>query len=73
MRWAVKDYDIEVRNESANSWTTVVSERGGRTTMTRMHALEKPVRTSKFRVVIKSVAPADGVARLLELEAWGRP
>ena len=69
----VKDYDIEIRDESANAWKTVVSERGGRARMVRVHTLEKPVRTSRFRVVIKSVAPADGMARLLELEAWGRP
>jgi hypothetical protein len=37
----------------------------------RVHRIAPPVRTRAIRMVVEEVAPADGVARLLQLEAWG--
>lgn len=71
--WGVKNYDLEVWDAEANSWKTVVCENKDRLMLNRVHVLPGPVRTAKFRVVVRAVAPADGIARLLQLEAWGRP
>ncbi len=40
---------------------------------TRVHALQKSLETTRFRVVVKAVVPSDGIARLLQVEAWGKP
>ncbi len=71
--WGVKNYDIEIWDTEANSWTTTVCENKDRIMLNRVHILQRPVLTSKFRVVVRAVAPADGVARLLQVEAWGTP
>jgi hypothetical protein len=71
--WGVKRYDIEVWDDAANAWKTVVSEPGRQMKMARVHKLETPARLSKFRVVVRDVAPNDKRARLLQVEAWGRP
>ena len=39
---------------------------------TRVHQLSHPIRTTKFRIVIAQTAAADDIARLLQLEAWGK-
>jgi len=70
-RWGVMDYAIEVWDDTAERWQPVVLENTGRIMMTRVHALPAPVKTKRFRVVVSRVAPADGVARLLQAEAWG--
>jgi hypothetical protein len=69
--WGVTDYHIQVWDEAAGGWKTVVEEDRARAMKTRVHPLEHPVRTTKFRIVITHVAADDSVARLLQLEAWG--
>ena len=69
--WGVKNYDIEIWDAESNSWKTVVCENKDRIMLNRVHVLERPAPTSKFRVVVRAVAPADGIARLLQVEAWG--
>ncbi len=52
----------------------VVRENKGRVLVTRVHALPKPLTIAKFRVVVTRVVPAaGGIARLLQVEAWGAP
>ena len=70
--WGVENYDIEIWDSSSNSWKPVVSEKKNRVMLNRVHVLEKPIQTSKFRVVIKDIAPFDDIARLLQVEAWGK-
>lgn len=69
--WGVKDYEVQVWDGNVNGWKTVVSENRGRAMVTRVHKLEQSVRAAKLRVVVSKVAPADNVARLLQVEAWG--
>ncbi|MCC6124615.1 MAG: hypothetical protein IT426_06620 [Pirellulales bacterium] len=69
--WGVVNYDIEIWDASSNAWKPTVSENQNRVMVNRVHVLEKPVETSKFRVAIKDVAPFDDIARLLQVEAWG--
>lgn len=68
----VVDYTIEAWNEAAGRWEAVVRENKGRVLVTRVHPLPKPRTIGKFRVVVTRVAPAaGGIARLLQVEAWG--
>ena len=69
----VKNYDIEVWDTEAKSWKTVASEKQDRVMLNRVHILKQPALTSRFRVVVRAVAPIDGIARLLQVEAWGKP
>ncbi len=70
-KWGVKDYIIEVWDDEGEQWNGVVEENRGRTMKNRVHKLAAPVCTERFRVVIQSVAPPDGIARLMQVEAWG--
>jgi hypothetical protein len=70
--WGVENYDIEVWDASSSAWKTVVLEDKNRVKINRVHVLEEPLKVSKFRVVIKKVAPFDDIARLLQIEAWGK-
>ncbi|MBN1420176.1 MAG: discoidin domain-containing protein [Planctomycetes bacterium] len=70
-KWGVIDYAIEIPESGIGAWKSVVDERRGRAVKVRAHELEKPVRTSRFRIIVRRVAPLDGQARLLQLEAWG--
>ena len=70
--WGVTDYEIQVWDPSRGDWKTVVDEHRGRAMMTRVHRLPQPLRAAKFRVLIKGVAADDEIARLLQIEAWGR-
>jgi hypothetical protein len=70
--WGVRDYEIEIWDGESNAWKPVVSEKRNRVMLHRVHVLDKPVRTTKFRLVVRSVVPADDIARLLQLEAWGK-
>ena len=70
-KWGVMDYVIEVWDGEGQQWKAVVEENRGRTMKNRVHKLAAPVRTERFRVVIHGVAPADGIARLMQVEAWG--
>jgi hypothetical protein len=70
--WGVLNYDIEVWSPASNSWKVMVSEKKNRVMINRVHVLERPIQISKFRVVVKDIAPFDGITRLLQVEAWGR-
>ncbi|MCC7475386.1 MAG: discoidin domain-containing protein [Pirellulales bacterium] len=68
----VSNYIIEAWDDDSQQWKPVVREDTNRVLMTRVHALPKPLTTSKFRVVVTRVVPgAAGIARLLQVEAWG--
>jgi hypothetical protein len=70
----VVDYTIEAWNEASRQWEAVVRENKGRVLVTRVHTLPKPLTIGKFRVVVTRVVPAaGGIARLLQVEAWGAP
>ncbi|HVM49289.1 MAG TPA: discoidin domain-containing protein [Candidatus Acidoferrum sp.] len=71
-KWGVQDYMIEVWDKRKRRWEPVVRECPRRVVKARVHKLARPVETDKFRIVISEVAPLDGQARLLQLEAWGR-
>jgi len=70
-KWGVQDYEIQVWDAARGQWNTVATENKSRAVKTRVHDLPAPVETSKFRLVVQRVAPLDGQARLLQLEAWG--
>jgi len=70
-KWGVQDYEIQVWDSARGQWTTVAKENTGRAVKTRVHELSEPVETEKIRLVVQQVAPLDGQARLLQLEAWG--
>jgi hypothetical protein len=70
-KWGVTDYTVDAWDDGAARWRTVAQAAGSRVMATRVHTLERPVTTKKFRLVISRVAPLDGVARLLQVEAWG--
>ena len=69
-QYGVRQYDIEAWDESARAWKRVVEERLGRVMSIRVHQLAQPVTTSKFRLTVHAAGP-DGLARLLQVEAWG--
>ncbi|NUQ61321.1 MAG: discoidin domain-containing protein [Pirellulales bacterium] len=69
--WGVKDYELQVRDGRTDAWRTVVTESQGRAVGVRVHDLPQAVEVKEFRIVVRQVAPADGRARLLQLEAWG--
>ena len=68
--FGVRNYDIEIWDPVSNSWKSVVSENKDRIMINRVHILEKPASISKFRVMIRD--SVDGIARLLQVEAWGK-
>ena len=70
-RWGVRDYRIEIRDPLTQKWKMVVSESRDFPAYARVHALPKPILTDRFRLVVTEVAPLDGQARLLQVEAWG--
>jgi hypothetical protein len=68
----VSNYRIEAWDESSKQWKTVVQEDKDRVLVTRVHVLPHPITTRKFRVVVTRLVPAaGGIARLLQVEAWG--
>ena len=67
--WGIRDYELQVWDEGR--WRTVTVEDKGRLAKTRVHELRETVRTDRIRLVVDDVAPVDGAARMLELEAWG--
>jgi len=71
--WGVRDYEIQVRDGRTDSWKTVATEAKSRAVKVRVHELPQPVETKEFRIVVQRVAPSDGRARLLQLEAWEPP
>jgi hypothetical protein len=70
-KWGVRDYRIEAFDDASGGWRTMALESGGRMAKARVHEPAHPMVTSRIRIVVTRVAPLDGAARLLELEAWG--
>jgi hypothetical protein len=71
-KWGVRNYTIEVWDERRQKWQSLVAEISEFPAKVRVHQLAKPVRTDRFGIVATEVAPLDGQARLLQVEAWGR-
>ena len=70
-KWGVQDYEIQVWDASHGQWTDRGQRRRGPRREDPCARSCKPVDTDKIRLVIHRVAPLDGQARLLQLEAWG--
>jgi len=70
-KWGVRGYQIQVWDGKSSQWRTVLTEERGQAVKVRVHRLPEPVRTERIRLVVTRVAAADGLARLLQLEAWG--
>jgi hypothetical protein len=71
-RWGVRDYVIEVWDPRQQRWQAVARQSSEFPKKVRVHPLSEPVTTDRFRIVVSEVAPLDGQARLLQVEAWGR-
>lgn len=68
----VLNYTIDIWDEDALEWVTVVREERDRILVTRAHVLSAPVTIRKFRVVVTRIMPgAERCARLRQVEAWG--
>jgi len=67
----VRNYTIEVRDKRNLNWKPLIAEVCEFPRKVRVHQLSKPVSTDRFRILVTEVAPLDGQARLLQLEAWG--
>jgi hypothetical protein len=70
-KWGVQNYTLEVWDKRKQAWKPLVAEATDFPGKVRVLQLSKPVRTDRFRIVIGKVAPLDGQARLLQVEAWG--
>jgi hypothetical protein len=70
-KWGVRGYQIQVWDGKTNQWRTVLTEERGRAVKVRVHRFAEPIRTERIRLLVTRVAPPDGIARLLQLEAWG--
>jgi hypothetical protein len=70
-KYGLLNYRIQTWNDAAQLWQTVATENRNLAMMTRVHTLVAPVRTAKCRLVVDEVSGGDGVARLLQFEAWG--
>jgi hypothetical protein len=71
-KWGVRNYTIEAWDKRRQKWKPLLAEASDFPRKVRVHKLSKPVRTDRFRVLFTEVAPLDGQARLLQVEAWGR-
>ena len=70
-KWGVQNYAIEVWDQRKQAWKAVVRQASEFSSKVRVHQLPEPIRTDRFRIVVTEVAPLDGQARLLQVEAWG--
>ena len=70
-KYGITNYRIQIWNQAAQLWQTVVTEHRDLALMTRVHTLTAPLGTTKCRLIIDDVAGGDGMARLLQVEAWG--
>jgi len=70
-KWGVTDYELQALDAATSAWRTIVTERRHHAAKVRVHDLPHPIRTSRIRILVSAVAPLDGAARLLEVEAWG--
>ena len=71
-KWGVQNYTIEVWDKRKQKWKPLLAQTAEFPAKVRVHQLPKPVRTNRCRIVVTKVAPLDGHARLLQVEAWGR-
>jgi hypothetical protein len=71
-KWGVRNYTIEVWDKGKQKWKPLLSAASDFPRKVRVHQLPRPVSTERFRLVVTEVAPLDGQARLLQVEAWGR-
>ncbi len=71
-KWGVRNYTIEAWDKRKQKWKPLLAEACDFPGKVRVHQLPQPVRTDRFRIVVTEVAPLDGQARLLQVEAWGR-
>jgi hypothetical protein len=71
-KWGVQDYALEAWDQRKQKWKALATGASEFPSKVRVHQLPKPVRTDRFRIVVTAVAPLDGQARLLQVEAWGR-
>ena len=67
----IMNYRIQVWNNTIQAWQTVVTEKRDVAIMIRVHSLSTPVNTTKCRLIVDDVSGGDGIARLLQPEAWG--
>jgi hypothetical protein len=70
-KWGVQSYVIEAWDKGNQRWRPIVSSSADFPVKVRVHQLAEPVRTDRVRIVVSKVAPLDGQARLLQVEAWG--
>ena len=70
-KWGILDYELQAWDTVTRQWQTLVNESKGQAMKVRVHRLATPFTTEKIRLVVHRVAPLDGRARLLQLEAWG--
>ncbi|MGA2863178.1 MAG: discoidin domain-containing protein [Verrucomicrobiota bacterium] len=70
-KWGLQDYRIETWDRQKRKWKPVAAESQAFPAKVRVHNLSRPLLTDRFRIFITKVAPLDGQARLLQLEAWG--
>jgi hypothetical protein len=71
-KWGVQDYTLEGWDKRKQKWNPIAKAASEFPGKVRVHRLAKPVHTARFRIVATAVAPLDGQARLLQVEAWGR-
>ena len=71
-KWGVRDYTIEIWDKRKQKWRPMVAATAELPGKVRFHQLTKPAQIDRFRILITKVAPLDGQARLLQVEAWGR-
>jgi hypothetical protein len=71
-KWGVQDYTIEVWDKRKQKWKPLVNVVANYPVKERVHQLAKAAYIDRFRIVVNRVAPLDGQARLLQMEAWGR-
>jgi hypothetical protein len=70
-KWGVQNYALETWDLRRHKWKPSLAKATEFPVKVRVHQLPKPVRTDRFRIVVTAVAPLDGQARLLQVEAWG--
>ena len=73
--YGMTDFDVQYWNETKKDWETVSAGliTGNNLVWRRVRFPISPVTTSKIRVVVNPAAAAkDAVARIVEVEAWGK-
>lgn len=70
-KYGILNYRIQTWNEAELAWQTVVTENRNLAMMTRVHSLAAPLNATKCRIIVDDLSGGDGIARLLQLEAWG--